>query len=341
MNPTSNIEQLPCLAFGNKNANITSDLTVFQEKMALVCRAMNDCSPVGDKKDFATKASILDVNGFRLVAMANSPTRINVGVNNDISLMIPISGWNVTDIAKSKLRWTSRGEALIACGEPRDGESGHRSVLLLDIVPDRLRNLARTMLGEAETPELYLSDSRRLPLQVGAFDFDSVFRQLSLLIDSFDQSPEVLFHLGIDDSFYRAVVMMLRPDLFVTPNISSTDSQISRREVALVCDYISGNLSERLTLSDMEKVSGLSARSLQYYFRSRFGCSPMQWIREERLLAARKQLLSIRDGQTIVDIALSCGFVNQGAFSSVYRRRFGELPSTTAGKRPVRHQAPE
>ncbi|MFM9102847.1 MAG: hypothetical protein ACKOPS_16610 [Cyanobium sp.] len=55
-------------------------------------------------------------------------------------------------------------------------------------------------------------------------------------------------------------------------------------------DTIRANLDQPLRLSDLEARSHYSSCALQYAFRERLGCTPRQWIREQRLEQAVAQL---------------------------------------------------
>lgn len=103
-------------------------------------------------------------------------------------------------------------------------------------------------------------------------------------------------------------------------------------------DYLMANLSRRITLTDLEIVSGLSAWSLQYAFQKRFGCSPVTWIRNERLNAARELLLAGGGHDKVTTAALALSFSIMGEFSRLYWARFGEYPAETlaAARRPVK-----
>jgi AraC-like DNA-binding protein len=325
--------KLPPLPFGNEFAEVQTDINAFSERMATVITSLNEYAALGDPDKFSSKSVTLEINGLKLVSSANSPVRADIGASNDTTLMIPFSGQNISTVGDINFRWQAHQGALFIPAVGRGGACDVRASLMVDLDPLRLQHTARAMLGYGDHSEidLRIHDTRVVPLRRANNDFDSVFRHLSGVIDSVHSNPAILSHLGIDELFYRTVVMMLRPDLFEDP-LANGAPHLKQRELDPVCDFIRSNLSERLTLSDLEKVSQLSARSLQYAFQQRFGCTPMQWVREERLLMARRDLQHLRPGESIADIAILCGFVNQGTFAAYYRRRFGELPSETVGK---------
>jgi len=87
-----------------------------------------------------------------------------------------------------------------------------------------------------------------------------------------------------------------------------------------------------ITLSELERISTLSRRQLQYAFLQRYGCTPMQWVHEQRLLRVHARLATATPGDTVSSVALSCGFSSLGRFAGEYQRRFGELPSATLAR---------
>lgn len=98
--------------------------------------------------------------------------------------------------------------------------------------------------------------------------------------------------------------------------------------VTVIEDYIRAHVAEPLTLDDLIRVVGLSARTIQEAFRRHRGYSPMQFLRECRLSAAFDEL-SHPQGQTCVtSTALRWGFNHLGRFSTYFLRRFGKSPST-------------
>lgn len=94
--------------------------------------------------------------------------------------------------------------------------------------------------------------------------------------------------------------------------------------------YIHDRASELPTLSDLTRVSGVSARTLQLQFEREVGCTPLQYLQNVRLRAARHELLEPQTNTvTVTEIATRWGFYNHGRFSALYRQQYQELPSET------------
>lgn len=96
--------------------------------------------------------------------------------------------------------------------------------------------------------------------------------------------------------------------------------------------YMLENLGERLPVAMVASHCGLSVRRLQALFRDECGQSPLQWLRMQRLQAARQALSQPGHANKVSEIATRFGFTHQGEFSRAYRQAFGETPQQTRGR---------
>jgi AraC-like DNA-binding protein len=55
----------------------------------------------------------------------------------------------------------------------------------------------------------------------------------------------------------------------------------------------------------------------------------MQYLREQRMLAVRRELMDPKHNTSVTDIALKWGLNHLGRFSAYYSTQFGEMPSET------------
>lgn len=99
------------------------------------------------------------------------------------------------------------------------------------------------------------------------------------------------------------------------------------REMRRALDYLHANLCEPLRVEDIAREAGLNVRSLQIGFKAAFGMSPMRYLRDVRLDAARYRLARRRNRENVTEVAYSVGFSHLGRFSKDYRARFGVNPS--------------
>ena len=84
-----------------------------------------------------------------------------------------------------------------------------------------------------------------------------------------------------------------------TPTDPDQLAENTQHALDLLCQHLRNNLIKRFTMSDLEELSGLSARTLQYQFKNQFGCSPMRWIAQQRLDACQERFLTGPDGDSV------------------------------------------
>lgn len=139
--------------------------------------------------------------------------------------------------------------------------------------------------------------------------------------------------------FYEALmadlesVTVTRLLLFATHNHSPMLQQKaappSRLEMSRAEEFIAGNWNKPIDIEGVATASGVSARTILRYFHEKYGETPRAYLRRIRLDKAHQMLLAVGETDSVVAIALKCGFSSLGHFAESYRRRFGELPSAT------------
>ncbi|CAN7355646.1 AraC family transcriptional regulator [Pseudoxanthomonas sp. LjRoot168] len=89
-------------------------------------------------------------------------------------------------------------------------------------------------------------------------------------------------------------------------------------------DHIETVLGERIALSTLAALAGMSVHQLLIAFRRTFGTTPAQYILAQRLRRARWYLLNRNDD--ITAIALACGFASHSHLSAAFKRDAGITP---------------
>jgi AraC family transcriptional regulator len=89
-------------------------------------------------------------------------------------------------------------------------------------------------------------------------------------------------------------------------------------------DFLTSCYDRPLTVAAAARVAGVSPFHFQRMFKLAFGQTPMQFLQEARLTAARRLLLHTGDGVTTICVAV--GFESLGSFSWLFRKRFGVSP---------------
>ncbi|QEW23152.1 L-rhamnose operon regulatory protein RhaS (plasmid) [Paracoccaceae bacterium] len=104
------------------------------------------------------------------------------------------------------------------------------------------------------------------------------------------------------------------------------------REMRRALDYLHANMADPIRVEDIARAAGLNVRSLQLGFKAAFAMSPMRYLRDIRLDAARYRLTRRQGREAVSEVAYSVGFSHLGRFSQDYRARFGASPSAEQGR---------
>jgi AraC-like DNA-binding protein len=118
------------------------------------------------------------------------------------------------------------------------------------------------------------------------------------------------------------------------PRAEFTAANLGARSLERVLGHIDANLHRPLELRDLCDQCGCSPRALQYAFQRRFGCGPMQWLRERRLEAVAQALRQADGREPLGAIARRWGYTNLSSFSRDIQRHFGQPPSALRRSEP-------
>ena len=99
---------------------------------------------------------------------------------------------------------------------------------------------------------------------------------------------------------------------------------LSRWRLTRVAAYIDERLSESIQLQDMARAAGLSRMHFAAQFRVSTGLRPHEYLLRRRVDLAQR--LMTETGNSLADIALSCGFQSQAHFTTVFGRLLGITP---------------
>ncbi len=114
---------------------------------------------------------------------------------------------------------------------------------------------------------------------------------------------------------------------------SQNKKSISPSYVRLAEEYMRDNVCETVTVNDIAREVGVAMRTLHKGFQRYRNYSVSEFLRNERLSLAHKELATAKERkQSVTDIAYSCGFAHLSKFAVAYRKRYGEKPSETLRK---------
>jgi AraC-like DNA-binding protein len=112
------------------------------------------------------------------------------------------------------------------------------------------------------------------------------------------------------------------PDLVFSP---IAQEGLDRRRLSRVVDYIEANLEGDLTVDRLAGIACLSRFHFARAFKAAVGLPPHQYVSGKRV--ERAKALLIREGRSLIDIALTLRFSCQANFTRAFRQATGLTPS--------------
>jgi AraC-like DNA-binding protein len=206
-----------------------------------------------------------------------------------------------------------RVNAFSGCIVPANHEhfysgNGHNRQLILDLPED-----APALTGE-HRELVALFDAPRF------FALDSPLRHYLAFVES-----ELV--QGFDTSAMSFQQDRLAATLLgsLKARLGATESAAQRRlNLDQIDRFIRRHLADELRVADLAKLACLSEAHFSERFRVQTGLSPWQYVRRQRLHAARQLIQQSR--LPLTDIAIQTGFANQSALSHAFRRSYGLSP---------------
>lgn len=126
------------------------------------------------------------------------------------------------------------------------------------------------------------------------------------------------------DPEYLRMILLLIFSLFSKWIKLSSNTTLQPADAIAV--YIRSHYSRNdLSVSEIAEKYGYSPNYIQKLFKAKWNCTPIEYLKQTRLNAAR--LLLQQKRWQISEVAAMCGFAYVNYFSKCYRRRFGIMPS--------------
>lgn len=203
----------------------------------------------------------------------------------------------------------------------------------LSMAQERLCQLAAELSGHRLSPgrcRRRLQTIRPLqPQQTSERELAAALRQLLRVCEATPaHGQRHLALVGQDRVIQRLLLLLLCGDLILK---ADHDAQAPLGSKARILEdlvaWIQAHLHRPIQLQDLVAQSGYSQRSLRNAFHERFGCGPVQWIRGQRLQAARARLLDPRPDDTVSQVAAGCGYQHLSQFSRDFQLAYGLRPS--------------
>lgn len=318
---------IPELAFNNLVAPAVTDVRHVEDRLDALMPKTMEFAILGDRSKFASKKANLKINDMSLIALSHTPYQLDRSGCLAPEIWVPLSGRMFAYDGGSQFQYGD-GRAYFCTSEIRNIRTTTTSAIGLRFNMQKLNAARAAMIGEPTAREIP-SRTRLIDLEANGVNFVTLLRTMMRQIDELQANQATLERLAMDDQLYRLAAAMLEPDLlFARENVVPMRHH-SQERVARLCEFLQGNLSHPISLTDMERISGLSARVLQYSFQRAFGMRPKQWLCKQRLHAARAALMRSCGQIKLTALAYEFCFPSPSVFSRAYQMEFGELPSET------------
>ncbi|MHC1561028.1 AraC family transcriptional regulator [Actinomycetospora sp. C-140] len=190
---------------------------------------------------------------------------------------------------------------------------------------DRLERGLRALVDDAPDAPLVFEPGLEVD-GTGRAVVGAVASLRQLLAHASDQVPAVLT-AEVEHAVVTALLLGTRHNH--RDRIFRQSAPAPRRVLRRVLDLVASAHDRTLTVADLAACAGTSERALHAAFRRELGTTPMAYLRDRRLEAAREDLLAAAPGDGVAAIAMRHGFSHLGRFAAAYRERFFEAPSAT------------
>lgn len=336
--------RLPFLSLPGASLQLDDPVAVAEQLAALL--PVRSCDAVAKStrsQPFRCHMGGLRLGGLSLVALWGPGLRGEVEGTGEASFILPYRGSGQFRLGGRSLVNSAGRTLLYLPPGPWRTTNDAMGGITIRLDPSLLQEVGCGMAGPRVTPDHWRAigcQPRVLALPQAAGDalVERLYRLMGFIHGLLLRHGAVADTLRLDDLLLRQIVAVLAPALLTEP--AQPEPEPSIGAIDALVDWMHAHSQEPISLSDLERRSHYSRRSLQYAFKSRFGCGPMQYLRRQRLWQARRLLLQGASGggegsgggngrtaTSVEAVARRCGYLSVASFRRDFRGCFGVPPS--------------
>ncbi len=158
------------------------------------------------------------------------------------------------------------------------------------------------------------------------FEASPVLSRLAKALGEAGIEPEKLN--GCTENAVRLAIVASLFDLHIFPPKMPAKKRsapaMQKWRLIRVLKYIDESISERLSLTDLATVAGISRMYFAGQFRAATGVRPHDYVQQRRIEYAQQLLRT--SGLSLSEIAQSAGFQTQSHFTTTFKRFVGNTP---------------
>jgi transcriptional regulator GlxA family with amidase domain len=319
---------LPALAFHEHNAPRVTDPDDVGEGFASLMPMVSEFYAIGPKDGFAYKKASLKINELHVIALSHTGYRLDREDCRHGELWMPISGCLDASDGERDFQYGVHQACFWTTGR-RNVRTLMTSVVGLRFDMETIASTYAHMKMAEPRSEVPHRPSQILDLKANGLDFLALFANTWAQIDLVQGDARTLERLAVDDAFHRLIVGLLHPELVASTETGLAQSAHAHQQLRRLCEILRADFTRPISLTDMERISGLSARVLQYSFQKTYGMRPKQWLRKQRLEAVRALIQNPTSEVKLTALAYDFCFASPSELARQYREEYGELPSQT------------
>lgn len=199
---------------------------------------------------------------------------------------------------ESGWRWHAQSKCIVITLDPAKLESFTQNELGLLLTEQQLRDLPQFEDEDITNAAVMLLDALRLPGHGSDLMFESLARVfLVKLVQKYgdERSEDIAFSRAFSAAHYKRVL-----------------------------DFVADKYGQSIQIEDIARQAGLSTSHFSRLFKQTVGDTPYQFLMRYRVERASEMLVD--HSNTLIDIALACGFSDQPHFTRTFKQLKGETP---------------
>ncbi|HWU63692.1 MAG TPA: helix-turn-helix transcriptional regulator [Ensifer sp.] len=203
-----------------------------------------------------------------------------------------------------------------------------RAVWIAPDVLHEMRALAPVELRTAYVPPHLIDE--RFGTETKVISVSPLLREL--LLRSVASQPEQEALNAQILALFKAELAFLLQESDSLTSYSVPLPRLGDKRVAKICQALLADPGNRMSLDDWSHEIGASPRTVARLFQSEFGMSFLNWRQQVRVVAALNHL---DQGIPVTVVAGELGYETPTAFSNMFRKVTGEVPSDRRARKPL------